>query len=58
MTKHRHTLPSSPGNFFTKNEMTVVYHPLCFSLFPQLKLKLNGSHFDALEVLEAEPQWC
>jgi hypothetical protein len=41
-------LPFSPGNFFTKNNMTVVPHPpylpdlarANFSLFPRLKIKL------------------
>jgi hypothetical protein len=42
--------------FFTINNMTVVPHPLCFSLFPRLKLKLKGRHFDTVEVMEAESQ--
>jgi hypothetical protein len=25
-------------------------------LFPQLKIKLEGSHFDTTEVIEAEPE--
>jgi hypothetical protein len=31
--------------------MTVVAHLPYFSLFPWLKLKLEGSHFDTIEVL-------
>jgi hypothetical protein len=41
--------------FLTKN-MTVVPHPLYFSLFPRLKIKLRGCHFDTIEVIEAESQ--
>jgi hypothetical protein len=40
--------------FFTKNNMTVVPHPAYFSLFPRLKIKLKGRHFDTAEVIEAE----
>jgi hypothetical protein len=36
--------------------MTVVPHTTYFSLFPQLKLKLKGHHFDKTEVIEAESQ--
>jgi hypothetical protein len=42
--------------FFTINNMTVVPHPSCFSLFPRLKIKLKGLHFDTTEVIEAESQ--
>jgi hypothetical protein len=42
--------------FMTKNNMTVVPHPLCFSLFPRLKIKLKGHHPDTDEVLGAESQ--
>jgi hypothetical protein len=31
-------------------------HPPYFSLFPRLKIKLKGRHFDAVEVNEAESQ--
>jgi hypothetical protein len=36
--------------------MTVVRHPLCFSLFFRLKIKPKGRHFDTTEVMEAESQ--
>jgi hypothetical protein len=36
--------------------MTIVPHPLYFSLFPRLKMKLKGRHFDKTQVLEAESQ--
>jgi hypothetical protein len=42
--------------FLAKNNMTVVSHPPYFSLFPQLKIKLKGLHFDTIEVIEAESQ--
>jgi hypothetical protein len=34
--------------------MTVILHPPYFSPFPQLKINLRGSHFDTIEVIEAE----
>jgi hypothetical protein len=36
--------------------MTVVPHPSYFSVFPRLKIKLKGCHFDTTEVTEAESQ--
>jgi hypothetical protein len=39
-----------------KNNMAVVPHPPYISLFPQLKIKLRGRHFDTTEVIEAESQ--
>jgi hypothetical protein len=36
--------------------MTVVPNPPYFSLFPRLKLKLKGRHFDTNEMIEAESQ--
>jgi hypothetical protein len=36
--------------------MTVVPHPPYFYLFPRLKVKLKGRHFDITEVIEAESQ--
>jgi hypothetical protein len=36
--------------------VTVIPHSLYFSLFPQLKIKLQGHHFDTTEVIEAESQ--
>jgi hypothetical protein len=44
----------SPWNFLPKT--TVVLHPPYFSLFPWLKIKLKGSHFDTTESIEAESQ--
>jgi hypothetical protein len=34
------------------NNMTVVNHPLYFSLFHRLKVKLEGHHFETIEVME------
>jgi hypothetical protein len=48
-------VPSSSGNFYQKN-MTVILHPLYFSLFPRLKIKLKGRHFDRIEVIGEESQ--
>jgi hypothetical protein len=42
--------------FFTKNNMTVVPKPPYFYLFPRLKIKLKGRHFDTTDVMEAESQ--
>jgi hypothetical protein len=42
--------------FLTRNNMTVVPHPPNFSLFPKLKIKLKGLHFNTIEVIEAESQ--
>jgi hypothetical protein len=57
MTTHHLVLPFSPRN------MTVITHPLTHLtwpsvtfLFPQLKIKLKGHHFDTTEVIEAESQ--
>jgi hypothetical protein len=36
--------------------MTVVPHPPYSSLFPRLKIKLKGLHFDTIEMVEAESQ--
>jgi 23S rRNA maturation mini-RNase III len=36
--------------------MTVVPHPTYFSLFPRLKIKGKGLHFDTTEAIEAESQ--
>jgi hypothetical protein len=38
----------------TKTNMTVFPHPPYFSLFPRLKIKLKGCHFDTTEMIEAE----
>jgi hypothetical protein len=40
----------SSGNFFTKNNMTIVVLPPYISLM----IKLEVRHFDAIEVIEAE----
>jgi hypothetical protein len=56
ITTHRLTLPFSTWNFLTKNNTTVVTHPPYFSLFPRLKIKLKGRHFDTVKVIEAESQ--
>jgi hypothetical protein len=42
--------------FLTKSNMTVIPHPPYFSLFPRLKIKLEGRHFDTIEVIMAESQ--
>jgi hypothetical protein len=44
--------------FLTKNNMTVVTYPPYFSLFLRLKEKLEGRHFETVEVLEAECRRC
>jgi hypothetical protein len=36
--------------------MTVIPHPPYFFLFPQLKVKLKGHHFDTVEVIEVDSQ--
>jgi hypothetical protein len=36
--------------------MTLVSNRPYFSLFPPLKIKLKGRHFDRTEVIEAESQ--
>jgi hypothetical protein len=55
-TMHRLTLLFSPGNFFIKNNMTVVPTHTDFSLFPGLKIKLKGRQFSTIEVIEVESQ--
>jgi hypothetical protein len=52
---HHLTLPFHQ-DFFTKNNMTIVHNPPYFSLFPRVKIKLKGHHFDSSEVTEAELQ--
>jgi hypothetical protein len=47
--------------FLTKNNTILVPHSpdlaLCnFSLFSRVRTKLKGSHFDTIEVIEAESQ--
>jgi hypothetical protein len=36
--------------------MIALLHQPYFSLFPQLKIKLKGRHFDTIEVIKAESQ--
>jgi hypothetical protein len=36
--------------------MTIIPHQTSLSLFPLLKIKLKGCHFDTIEVIEAESQ--
>jgi hypothetical protein len=60
-TTHHLTILSSPATFDQSN-MTVIPHPLYlpdlapsnFFLFPRVKIKLKGRHFDIIEVIEAE----
>jgi hypothetical protein len=56
-TMHCLTLPFSTGNFFTKNNMTVVPNPPYYSLFARLKVKLKGCHFGTIEVIEQNRRW-
>jgi hypothetical protein len=54
---HRLPLPFLPGNFWKKkNNITLVHHPTYFSLFPRLKIKLKGYHFDTIEAMESESE--
>jgi hypothetical protein len=45
----------SSGNFLPKQH-DCRPHPSYVSLFPQLKIKLKGCHFDTTEVIDAELQ--
>jgi hypothetical protein len=54
MATHRHTLPFLQGNFSLKNMAVISTHPTF--LFPLLKIKLEGRHFDPSDVIEAELQ--
>jgi hypothetical protein len=40
----------------TKRNITLVLHPSYLSLFPRLKIKRKGRHFDTTEVIEVESQ--
>jgi hypothetical protein len=42
--------------FLTKNNITVIPDQPYISLFPRLKIKVKGCHFDTIEVIEAELQ--
>jgi hypothetical protein len=54
-TTHRLRFPFSPG-FFYQKQNDCFPQPPYFSLFPLLKIKLEGRHFDTIEVIEAELQ--
>jgi hypothetical protein len=56
MTTHRLTFPFSSGIFFYQKQSGFPPHPSYFPLFPRLKIKLKGRHFDTDEVIEAESQ--
>jgi hypothetical protein len=43
-------------SFFTTNNMTVVLHPPYFLLFPRLKIKLKGCHYDTTNLIKAGSQ--
>jgi hypothetical protein len=54
-TTHHSVLPFSPENFLPKTKwLWSPTHPTI--LFPRFKIKLKGSHFDTIEVMEAESQ--
>jgi hypothetical protein len=54
-TTHSLTLPFSPRNFWPDTTwLSSSTHPTF--LFPQLKIKLKGRHFNTIEVIEAESQ--
>jgi hypothetical protein len=46
----------STRELLIKNNMAIVFHPPYFSMFPWLKIKLKGHHFDTIEVIDAELQ--
>jgi hypothetical protein len=46
----------SSREFLTKKSMTTISHPLYFSLFPQLNIKLRNINFDLVDAMEAESQ--
>jgi hypothetical protein len=55
-TKNRPSHLFSPGNFFTKTNMAVIFNSSYFFLFPRLKIKLKGHHFDTIKLIKAESQ--
>jgi hypothetical protein len=55
-TTRRLTLRIPTTEFLTKDNLTVVSHQLYFPLFPRLKIKPKGRHFDTSEVIAAESQ--
>jgi hypothetical protein len=54
-TTHRLTLPFH-REFLTKINVTVVPHPLYFSLFPWRRINWKAAIFDIIEVIVAESQ--
>jgi hypothetical protein len=44
------------GKFVIKNNWIVVPHPPYFTLFPRVKIKPYGRHFDTVEVIKVESQ--
>jgi hypothetical protein len=42
--------------FLTKNNVTVMPHQHCFTLFTGSKMKLKGHRFEGIEVIKAEQQ--
>jgi hypothetical protein len=57
---HRDNAPSHTSFFtweyLTKNNVTLVPHPLYLSMFPRSKIKLKDRHFDTTEVIEEDSQ--
>jgi transposase len=61
MTMTHLTLPSSSSNFWQQNKMAVFPHPpyspdlapCDFFLFPKIKLRLKGRHFDTIKEIQA-----
>jgi hypothetical protein len=43
-------------SIFYQKQYECRHPPIYFSLFPRLKIKLKGCHFDTNEVIEAESQ--
>jgi transposase len=62
--KEQRVCSSALVKFLVKHKMAVIRHPLyspdlapCdFFLFPKIKLKLKGRHFDTTEEIQAESQ--
>jgi hypothetical protein len=51
---HRLTFLFFTRKFLAKNNTTVVPNPPYFFMFPRLKLKLKGRHFDTIEMIVTE----